>query len=241
MQEKPPGGAKVVNELGFLALHLDGGNFQSLMRKSRPNRLELGYTRTMMGFVLFNPEPKDIGMIGLGGGSLAKHCLRTMPSARITAVEINAEVIALREQFHIPPDNERFSIVCADGADFVAGRHDALDVLLVDGFDNKGQVPALCSRKFYDDCYAGLREEGVLVVNILGEDPGLERYLEDLRASFADQVRVVGSEDCENRIVFAIKGGVWPQPQAGLLERAALMERRHVLKFGALLEQLLRA
>lgn len=228
----------VVNVPGFLFLHFNDGNFQSLMRKSRPHRLELGYTRTMMGFLLFNPQPEHIAMIGLGGGSIPKHCYRQMRDTRITVVEINPEVIALRTQFHVPPDNERFSIVCADGAEFVAAQKDTLDVLVVDGFGVQGQVPQLCSQQFYLDCHAALRNNGVLVVNVLGVDTSLEIYLDRLRLIFGEAIVVVPSEDCNNRIVFAVKGSAIDSPEEELLARSERLEASHRLKFRRIVEHL---
>ncbi len=230
MSEQLSGCPSVVDELGFLSLHLDGGNFQSLMRKSRPHRLELGYTRTMMSFLLFKPQPRHVVMIGLGGGSIAKHCYRHLHQSRVTVVEINPDVIALREQFYIPDDNARFSIMCKDGAEFVA-RHPEMDVLMVDGFDQQGQVPQLCTQQFYDDCFSALSSDGVLVVNILGADTRFDVYLARIRQSFADRVKVLRSEDCENRIVIAIKGESGDLSERELMSRAAQLEIRHSLKF----------
>ena len=47
----------------------------------------------------------------------------------------------------------------------------AFDVLLVDGFDHAGQPAALCTQRFYDDCFAALRADGVLVVNLHYDHP----------------------------------------------------------------------
>jgi hypothetical protein len=51
--------------------------------------LELEYTRGMMAFLLFQRMPRDIALIGLGGGSLAKYIHRHLPDSRLTALEIN--------------------------------------------------------------------------------------------------------------------------------------------------------
>ncbi|MBV5333937.1 transferase, partial [bacterium] len=67
------------------------------MLKAEPEKLLLDYTQTMMGFLLFQPTPQRMAMIGLGGGSLAKYCRRTLPTVDFTAIELSAEVIALRE------------------------------------------------------------------------------------------------------------------------------------------------
>lgn len=233
-QSKP----KVVSAPGFLLLHLDDGNFQSLMRKNRPHRLELGYTRTLMGFLLFNPEPRHIAMIGLGGGSMPKYCYRYLRASKISVIEINPEVIALRDLFHIPADDARFSVTCEDGADFVMRQRAALDVLVVDGFDAGGQVPQLCSQQFYDDCHASLCGGGVLSVNILGADAGFDTYLARIRHSFGNAY-AVRSEDCENRIVFAVKLAEHQMLDSAELEaRRRRLDRQHGIKFGHVAGQL---
>ena len=94
---------------------------QSRMRLEDPYALDLEYTRTMMGFLLFQPDPKQIAMIGLGGGSLAKFCHRHLPRARIQVVEINPHVISLRDEFHVPPDDERFRVIHGDAEGFGKG------------------------------------------------------------------------------------------------------------------------
>ena len=84
-------------------LEFSPGDIQSEMRLSRPDALVLAYARAMMCFALFVPHPRHIVMVGLGGGSLAKFCYRRFPRARITVLELRADVIALRGQFHVPP------------------------------------------------------------------------------------------------------------------------------------------
>ena len=157
-------------EDGGLSLHFEDGTVQSRMIYADPARLVLEYTRLMMGFLLFQPAPARIAMIGLGGGSLAKYCALKLPEADFTAIEISPEVIGLREAFGVPPDGPRFRIVCEDGAAFVRSDGEPLDVLLVDGFDRGGQSEQLCSAAFCDYCRDRLAAGGVLVVNLYSSD-----------------------------------------------------------------------
>ena len=90
-----------------LALHFDLFAIQSEMLLDAPDELMVGYTQTMMGFLLFQPAPSGIGMIGLGGGSLAKFCYRYLPSAVIAVAEIDVDVIALRNEFLRPRRTDR--------------------------------------------------------------------------------------------------------------------------------------
>ena len=193
-----------------ITLRFDFSATQSVMHKADPDNLVLGYTRTMMGFLMFQPKPERIAMIGLGGGSLAKYCLRHIPDVHFTAIEINPRVIALRDKFRIPPDGPKFKVICADGAVYVRNRSKLVDVLLIDGFNQDGQARQLCSAEFYAHCYAKLRKGGVLVVNMLNSDRRCATYITRIRERFDDQVIAVEAELFGNRIVFAYKGTDFP-------------------------------
>ncbi|MFL9987356.1 fused MFS/spermidine synthase [Paraburkholderia sediminicola] len=175
-------GEPVIREgLRTRSLCFDALGIQSSMRRSDPLELDLSYTRAMMSFQLFHSNPKDILIVGLGGGSLSKYCFHKFPSARVTTVEIDNRVIALREQFFIPPESERFRIVHADAAEYLSDKVSVADVILLDGFDALGLPAALSSQSFYDSCRAALRDKGVLVSNLLCSDARLATHLDRMR------------------------------------------------------------
>src|SRR3982751_1526158 len=130
-------------------MHFTNEATQSAMLLADPDALIAQYTRKMMAFLLFNPNPKHIVMIGLGGGSLAKFCYRHLPRTRITVVEIDEDVIALRDEFRIPKDDGRFCVVLDDGARYVEQLEEQIDVLLIDAFDAEGIAPSLARSGFY--------------------------------------------------------------------------------------------
>ncbi|WP_254425698.1 fused MFS/spermidine synthase [Polaromonas sp. A23] len=188
------------------SLHFTLGELQSRMLTHQPWRLDVDYTRTMMGFLLFQPAPAHIGMIGLGGGSLAKFCYRQLPASRITVLEINPHVIALRRDFQIPDDDERLQVIAADGALYLQAEKPAFDVLLVDGFDHEGQPAALCSQRFYDDCLAALADGGVLVVNLHADHPDYPVLAARISRSFSGNAVEIMAAEKSNGLVFACKG-----------------------------------
>ena len=196
-----------------ISLHFSLDELQSCMNKLQPQWLEVDYTRTMMGFLLFNPAPVHITMIGLGGGSLAKFCYSQLPRSRMTVLEINPEVIALRKTFCVPDDDARFEVIEADGAVYVATQTETCDVLLVDGFDEKGQPPALCSQGFYDDCFNALTPGGVLAVNLHYEDAAYPLWLARLQRSFGGHITEIPALEKSNCIVFASRAMAMPAPR----------------------------
>jgi spermidine synthase len=217
----------VFDEITMLSMHFNVRSIQSVMRKNDPVALVLSYTRAMMGFLFFKPEPERIAMIGLGGGSLAKYCIKYLPNTYFTAIEVNAQVIALRDKFHIPADSDKFNVLHGNGADYVANRSDKVDVLLIDGFDEDGHPANLCSAGFYDNCYAKLSEGGVMAVNLLASDLKFGTYTARMRDSFEDKVVVIDAEEHGNKIAFAFKGKDFPISKEGVMESIRALGPKH--------------
>ena len=219
---QPTVAPRVSTRGGLRTLEFQPGMVQSEMNLADPDQLVLAYARAMMCFVLFQPRPAHIVMVGLGGGSLAKFCYRYLPHSRITVIELREDVIALRGQFAIPPDDERFRVVHADASRYMATLRGAADVLLVDGFDQDGLPPALGSAAFYADCRRALRPGGVLVANVFSYDPQYPAVLRRLRACFQQRVGSFHGIAGNNRLLFAIKAaGAAPTPAQRALLRAA--------------------
>jgi spermidine synthase len=200
---------------------------QSAMDPRHPDRLVLNYTRLMMGFMVFAPQPRNMLMIGLGGGSLPKFCHRHFPGTDITVVEIDPRVIALRDQFEVPPDQNDFRVVQADGADFVAAMDDAsYDIIMVDGFDAESMAPSLGTQNFYGLCARLLTTGGVMVCNLHELDLYFGAYLERIALSFDGDALVVATRDCGNSVVFARKDVAINARMPNRLQRPAGMSEQ---------------
>src|SRR6185437_16221677 len=168
------------------ALHFNFDGVQSAMDLLAPDRLTLAYTRRMMAFLLFNSEPGRILLLGLGGGSLAKFCRRHLPDTALTTVEVNSDVITLREEFEVPEDDDRFHVVHADGAEYLAGSSDCQDVILADACDPTGIAAGLNTLQFYRNARRCLTSAGILVVNPCGDEPARAEHLLKIRQVFGE-------------------------------------------------------
>lgn len=225
-------GIEISEDGGVRLLHVGGQAIQSAIRLGSPDTLELDYTRAMMAFLLFLPEPEDILMIGLGGGSIARFVRRRMATSRITVIEIRAEVIeAARRYFQLPPDDDRLSVVSADGAHWVPQHREAADVLLLDGFEDGDHAPALCTQAFYDAARAALRPGGLLVANFMADDRRLGTWLKRIQRSFGGRTLRFMADDRVNTIAMAFRD---PTPRVAWSElraRARAIATRHELSF----------
>lgn len=225
---------------GILSLQFDEWSTQSEMSIDDTDELVIPYTRVIMSFLLLEPSPRHVAMIGLGGGSLAKYCYRYLPGTEITAVEINPAVIALRNEFAIPADDARFRVLLGDGAAWVADSASQPDVLIVDGFDADGLPAQLSSQQFYDDCYSALSDNGIMVVNMWKGYPHYDEYLARIDNSFAGNWVIVDAEDGFNQIVLAVKNTAFPPAASTIRHHANLLCESHPLNFQAQANKLVR-
>jgi spermidine synthase len=229
--------AYVVDDGETKSLYFDIRTLQSRMRLADPNSLSFGYTRAMMGFLLFQPEPLDILIVGLGGGSLSKYCYHQLPKSNVTTVELSETVIKLRNEFAIPEDNERFHVVHADASKYMRNQVEIADVILLDGFSPDGLPAELMTQIFYNNCFRALRPGGVVSANLWGTNPCLQACFSRLQHSFKTQLLRTRSGTEDNNIAFGLKQ-VEPPTWLSLQLRARHLQRETGIKFVDLLSQL---
>jgi spermidine synthase len=227
----------VSEERGVRHLHVGGEAIQSAMRLEDPFALELDYTRCMMAFLLFHPEPRRALMIGLGGGSLAKFFHRRLAGLRTRVVEYDERVIATaRALFHVPADDARLRIEHGDGVEALSP--ECCDLLVVDGFEDESTPSALVSQEFFDAAWIALEEPGVFVMNFMDDDREFDRHLQRIECAFGGAVLAFQSLRDPNIVVIALKGGPASVGWRPLRARAAALERKYGLPFPRMVERL---
>jgi spermidine synthase len=204
----------------FRRLHFGRAYVQSEMRLDDPDALCFAYTRRMMAFLLFQPRPRHVVIVGLGGGSLTKFCHRHLPQTRITTVEIDARVIALRTQFGVPDPDPRLAIVHADAVDYFAGGNPRANVVLLDGCDDRGVAEGFRNPRFYANLRKGLRPGGLLIANLPGDAARVEAHLELMREAFAGRSFAVTLDREGSRLGYAFNDP-WQAPDWTQLQRKA--------------------
>ena len=212
------------------SLHLGTSWVQGAMRLARPDAIELEYVQMMMMWMLFLPNPRRIVQLGLGSAALTKFSRLRFPQARVTAVELNPNVIAIcHECFGLPPDDDRLAVHEMDALDFVMddANHGTVDVLQVDLYDEEARGPVLDTPEFYAACAACLKDGGVMTANVFGDFSNYDKNLDAMCDAFDAVVWLPEVHDA-NIVVVAFKDA--PQIDfAVLYERAADIKRRYNL------------
>ncbi|WP_297446740.1 polyamine aminopropyltransferase [Desulfurobacterium sp.] len=111
-------------------------------------------------------KPEKVLVIGGGDGGTVREVLKHAPD-HIDMVEIDREVVELcKKEF---PEissglsDERVSIYYEDGREFVKGKENEYDVIVVDCSDPAGPSAVLFSKEFYEDVKKALKDDGVFV------------------------------------------------------------------------------
>jgi spermidine synthase len=172
---------------GVRYLHFGTEWVQGAMRIRKPDWPELEYAQQMMAWMLYIEAPRAIAQLGLGTAALTKFCYRNFPDATVTAVELNASVIAVCESmFKLPPNDERLRVLEMDALDFVddPANLEAFDVLQCDLYDATARGPVLDTPEFYRSCSACLAPGGIMTVNLFGDHPSFAKNIKAMKYGF---------------------------------------------------------
>ncbi|WXR60879.1 polyamine aminopropyltransferase [Peptostreptococcaceae bacterium AGR-M142] len=130
-----------------------------------------------------NPNIKRVLVIGGGDGGTVRELTRYEHITKIDMVEID-ELVVKASIKHLPItscklDDKRVSLYYQDGLEFVKGKENEYDLILVDSTDPIGPGEGLFTRQFYRDCYKALSEDGILINQ--NESPYYESYRHEMK------------------------------------------------------------
>ena len=192
---------------GVLFLHLGTDWIQGAKRPGKPNEIVLDYVQQMMIWMLFKDQPSHIVQLGLGSAALTKFCYHHFSESRITAIELNPEVIRIcRNTFHLPEDDHRLTVLQADARNYIEAKkyRNEIDILQIDLYDEQAAAPLFDTLEFYKSCADVLTADGIVTLNIFGNESNRSRSIEALQACF-DSVAWLPEVDGGNVIVIAFK------------------------------------
>ena len=216
---------------GVQFLHFGTDWIQGAMRLSNPFEIVLDYVQQMMIWMLFREKPEHIVQLGLGSAALTKFCYQHFPESKITAVELNPEVIGIcRSAFHLPEDDQRLNIIQTDAFDYIESKKNGneIDVIQVDLYDENAAAPVFDTPDFYRACADVLTPDGMMTVNIFGNESNRIKSIEAIGQSF-DSVVWLPEVDGGNIVILAFK----KSPEVNfeeLYRRAKIIKKETKLK-----------
>ena len=189
-------------------LKFDGQAIQTRLDPQYPHRLIEPHFQRMALALVFNPQPRRLTLLGLGGGALVHFLCHYRPDLELSVVENNPAVAAIaRDWFDLPAHGH--SLQLADAYEHV---HDQAvtgpcqDMLLVDIYNGDTLPEAVFSDSFLTDCRRLCTADGMLVINYLQpEQHRAEADMQRLKRIFRGGVLLVPVPQRLNLVIIAFK------------------------------------
>jgi spermidine synthase len=192
-----------------------------------PLRHVYGYTALMMLSLGYVDQPRDVLMVGLGGGTMPRWLRAHYPEARIVNVEFDPEVVRIaKEYFDFVPD-ENMEVVIKDARRWLRTTDQRFDLILLDAFHG-GYIPFhLTTREFLIMVREHLKPGGAVCANTWVSQSLAERESATYQAVFDGFHHYLGGHTA-NRIIVARPDGL--PGTAELKERLAAVQRERALR-----------
>lgn len=201
------GWIEVWKENQRISLYYDDEILQSEIDLSQPAELPNPANRAMLAPLMFGMVPRSILLAGCGGGAIARWFHHRSPVSKGTAVEISHQVTEVaKTYFEFPKISDGWQLEVADIRDYLDYRGNAFDFILVDIAEN-GRTPEWAIDKgFLEKIYRNLTTEGVLTINLVGEDEvSFTKALFNIRQVFRQKTLCLSVPGHENIMTFAFK------------------------------------
>jgi len=211
---------------------------QSQVNLSNLRQHMLEYTMLAFCGLLYNPEPKRILVLGLGGGVIPREMHHYFPAAEIHVVEIDPEIPLIAAQFFGFRQDDKLKVHIADGRMFIKKqlRLDPVpkyDLVILDAF-NSDYIPFhLMTKEFLEEVKGVLAEDGVVIANVFYTNRLFDAELKTFLAVF-ERCQVFPGGYSMNAMLVA------PGPTGPTLTvkeavgRAKMLRRKHRLAFDML-------
>lgn len=179
-----------------------GDTVQTVMDKKQPHAPVLPHLSAMIMALFYQPMPKNILEMGLGGGALRRFFGHHFPSANMASIELEPSIISTYHEF-FNPNADVQNIVLGDAVEEIKNQ-ESLDIAFVDLFSQASSPEFLQREDFYRDCLKSLTPEGVLVVNLISPLAMENQVIIDMLESILEvPVKVFSVPGFKNKVVMA--------------------------------------
>ena len=178
---------------------------QSCMYKNNPDKLVFNYTKLTFASLLAIDDPKNVLIIGLGGGTLSNVIHELYPAAKIHNVEIDPAVTKVARDYFNFVENDLVTSSVQDGRIFIkraAIKKEKYDWIILDAFNGDYIPEHLLTKEFFEEVQSVLADDGVIAANTFSSSKLYEHESATYHAVFGDFINV-SRENRSNRIILA--------------------------------------
>ena len=178
---------------------------QSCLYKSKPQQLVFNYTKLTFASLLMIDDPKNVLIIGLGGGTLSNVIHELYPEATIENVEIDPAVIKVARDYFAFVENDKVTSKVQDGRIFIkraAIKKQQYDWVILDAFNGDYIPEHLLTKEFFEEIKSVLSPNGIVAANTFSSSKLYQHESATYHAVFGDFINVSTTKN-SNRIILA--------------------------------------
>jgi spermidine synthase len=186
---------------------------QSRVNLTAPHTLVAPYARAMFASYLYQPQPKRVLIVGLGGGAMVHFLTHHDSQVQIDAVEIDPVVVRLADQYFNVRAGGNVRVHTADAMAFIEATTDRYDLILMDAFlrpssdtDATGVPTGLKTVAFLNRLRQALAPGGVVAFNI-NEHEHMTDDIAAVSAAFG-HAAVYRCPPSDNKVIIATEGAL---------------------------------
>ncbi len=223
----------ITRNTNTVELRFGAGALQSLINIDKPHRLELKNLKHLMGILLFLPPPRNILLLGTGGGSLI-HFLRVhYPQCKLTSVDLDAELQDLmHEKMFLPAASEKLIYLIDDAAHFLRRCDQHFDLILVDIFSGSQSPDWLLDSPGIQQMHALLSDRGAVAYNLLiDSEHAFKLFYRNLTRVFGGQALSLPVPGYDNMLAYGFRYPPPPRDMSDYMQLAADMAELHDIDY----------
>lgn len=167
---------------------------QTCIDIKNPDYLIFDYQKVFLGALLIKPNPKNVLMIGLGGGSFANSLIKILPSLDFDIVEINPQVYEVAKKYFDFTPAKTTRVYIEDGVHFASKSTKKYDLIFLDAFSTKDVALEFINNDFFDSL--GSISNGLIVCNTFARSKYLKKINELFQIFFKNvySIRLGGNQ-----------------------------------------------
>lgn len=231
--ESPYNTIYIYKQAHYITLAFGHKSRRYVESRRNPNdlmELPVEYTKSFTIGMAYPKKLNSFLMIGMGGGSTSWYLHKSLPKAKVTAVELDPEIVRLSRKYYGFKENgkqsENFIISELDGRMHILRKKESHDIIFVDAYRGQFVPFHLMTKEFFKLAKKRLSKGGVMVQNI---EPSTMLYDSAIAtiASVFDNVDVYRGGG--NIVAIAYDGK--EKPIGSLIDKATSLQETHKFRY----------
>ncbi len=177
---------------------------QACLNLNDKDKLIFEYTQSLMAGLAYNPSPKKILIIGLGGGTLPMAFAKILPETEVVSVEIDPAVAKLAKKYFNYTETDKIKTSIKDGRVYIkraVKNQQKFDWIILDAFNGDYIPEHLLTVEFLSEAKALLAPGGLLSANTFNSSK-LYDYESVTYQTVFSELQILPSSTKGNRIIF---------------------------------------